>query len=104
MSSIIDKLKLSEEQDRRIKLTSGKKVEIIEKYSTGNYSLNELAKEYGVSKKLILITVNPKSKEKSKDNTRRNWRKYQKSKEERTKQARKLREYKKELYKKGELK
>lgn len=103
MAAIVDKLKLSEHQDRRVKLTSDKKEEIRNKYSTGKYSLNMLAKEYKVSKKLILITVNKESKEKDKLSAKENWKKYQASKEVRTQNARKVREYKRKLYEKGEL-
>ena len=65
MGAIVDKMKLSEKQDRRIKITSDKKNEIRDLYSSGEYSLNDLAKIYKVSKKTILLTVNKKSYEKS---------------------------------------
>lgn len=104
MPSKIDKLKLSEKQDRRVKLTTEDKEEIKKMYSTGLYSLNMLAKKYGVSKKLILITVNPKSKQKSKEYTKNNWKNWQRSKEERNEYSKATRRYKKDLYDKGELK
>ena len=104
MPSKIDKLKLSEKQDRRVKLTTQDKEEVKKMYSTGLYSLNMLAKKYGVSKKLILITVNPKSKQKSKEYTKNNWKNWQRSKEERNEYSKATRRYKKDLYDKGELK
>lgn len=104
MPSKIDKLRLSETQDRRIKLTSKDKEEIIKLYDTGLYSLRVLAEKYNVSKKLILLTVNPIAREKSENHIRNNWKKYQQDKETRTEYARKTREYKRELYNKGELK
>lgn len=104
MVAIVDKYKLTEQQDRRIKLTSDKKEEIKNKYSTGKYSLRILANEYGVSKKTILLVVNKKSREKDKLRIKMNWEKYQRDKETRTENARKVREYKRMLYEKGELK
>lgn len=104
MPSKIDKIRLSETQDRRIKLTSKDKEEIVNLYNTGEYSLNKLAKKYNVSKKLILLTVNPVTREKNKIHAKENWKKYQRDKETRTETARKTREYKRELYIKGELK
>lgn len=62
-----EKIKLSEQQDRRVKITSVMKEEIRKKYSTGLFSLMDLAKEYNVSKKSILLIVNPESKKKNDD-------------------------------------
>ena len=44
-----EKIKLPAEYDRRRKLTDDQRDEIRHKYSTGAYSLNALAMEYGVS-------------------------------------------------------
>lgn len=104
MPTIVDKLKLDEKQDRRIKITSDKKEEIRNKYSAGEYSLRMLANEYGVCKKTILLIVNEESKEKDKLRKKENWKKYQRDRKTRTEYARRVREYKRELYKKGELK
>lgn len=60
-------IKLTEEQDRRIKLTKEDKERIRDEYKTGLFSLKSLAKKYNVSKKLILITVNQNSFEKSRE-------------------------------------
>lgn len=57
-----EKIKLPPELDRRRKLSDEQKDEIKHKYDTGYYSLNGLAKEYFVSKKTILLIVNPESK------------------------------------------
>lgn len=65
MPEKVDKMKLSQEQDRRVKLTTEQKEEIKKKYAKGGYSLNSLAQEYNVSKKTILLIVNPSSKEKN---------------------------------------
>ncbi|MEG1597299.1 MAG: helix-turn-helix domain-containing protein [Bacilli bacterium] len=99
-----EKMKLSEEQDRRVKLTKEKKVEIRKKYDNGGYSMNQLAREYNVSKKTILLIVNDESKKKNDERVKNTWKYYQKSKEERNEVAREHRRYKNELYKKGELK
>lgn len=62
-----EKIRLPEHLDRRRKLATEQKDEIKHKYSTGLYSLNELAKEYKVCKKTVLLIVNPKSKERTKE-------------------------------------
>ena len=48
-----EKIKLSKEQDRRIKLTDKQRSEIKDKYATGFYSQRALATEYNVSRRLI---------------------------------------------------
>ena len=95
---------LPEKFDRRCKLTSIQKAEIVEKYKTGFHSLNSLAKEYGVSKSLILLTVNPSSKAKNDQRIKDNWMKYQPTKEERNRVATEHRHYKHSLDIQGLLK
>ena len=68
------------------------------------WSLMKLAKEFEVSKKLILLIVNPESKAKNDKYIKDNWREFQQTKEERTKAIKKTRRYKQELFLKGELK
>ena len=99
-----EKIKLSEQLDRRRKLTEEQKQEIREKYGTGFYSLNGLAKEYSVSKKLILITVNPDSKAKSDSRIKDHWRDYVKPKEVRNEVMKEHRHYKQSLYIEGKIK
>lgn len=102
MPSKLDKLKLNEKQDRRIKLTQEQKQEIERLYNdVGLYSLNDLAKIYGVSKKTILLIVNPECKRKNDLHIKNSWRKYYNTKEH-TKAMQKTRQYKKELKEKGE--
>ena len=48
-----EKIKLSKEQDRRIKLTDEQRSAIRDKYATGLYSQRALASEYNVSRRLI---------------------------------------------------
>ena len=102
MACKVDKLKLSEKQDRRVKLSSNQKIEIREKYETGLYSLNKLAKEYEVSKKTVLLIVNDESKKKNDQRIKEHWQEYY-DKDKHTRAVRNLRNYKRELQKKGEL-
>lgn len=99
-----DKIKLSETQDRRKKLTESQKQEIRELYSTGHFSLNQLAKQFEISKKSILLIVNPESNEKAKEYRKENWKRWQRTGEERNKAVREHRRYKQQLYKEGKLK
>lgn len=101
MPEKVDKIKLPKNLDRRRKLTDEQKDEIMHKYATGFYSLNGLAKEYGVSKKLILITVNPESARKNKERIKEHWKDYAVSKEERAEIMKEHRDYKKKLLKDG---
>lgn len=95
--------RIPEHLDRRCKLTTIQKQEIVKKYETGSYSLNSLAKEYEVSKKLILLIVNTDSKAKNDKHIKDNWKKYQTFGEEKNKISTEHRHYKYELYKKGLL-
>ena len=72
-----EKIKLPQEYDRRRKLTDEQKDEIKHKYSTGFYSLNNLTIEYKVSKKTILLIVNPESKRKNDERIKDHWKDYQ---------------------------
>ena len=99
-----EKIKLNETQDRRKRLTTEQKKEIEELYRTGNYSLNNLAKMFQVSKKTILLIVNKDSAEKAKQYRKEHWREWQRKGEEWNEIVRKHRAYKQELYKEGKLK
>lgn len=96
-------IKLPPEYDRRRKLTDEQRDEIRHKYKTGEYSLNKLAIEYKVSKKLILLTVNPESKRKADERTRERWRQYYPNTEKRNEAVRKHYAYKQELYLAGKI-
>ena len=89
-----EKMRLSPELDRRRKLSDEQKDEIKHKYSTGLYSLNKLADEYNVSKKTVLLIVNPESKRKNDERLKDHWRDYVPSKEERNAIMREHRAYK----------
>ena len=99
-----EKIKLQGLQDRRRKLTDEQKVEIKDLYSSGNFSLNKLAKQYEVSKKTILLIVNPESKAKNDAYIKEHWREFQEPTEKRNKSIMKTRKYKHQLYLNNELK
>ena len=104
MSSKWQNIRLSENQDRRVKLTSDKKAEILRKYQTGTYSLRKLAREYNVSHKTFLLIVNAESKAKNDEYIKSHWMNYKQDREDRAKTIRKVREYKRRLYQEGKLK
>lgn len=98
-----EKIKLPEKYDRRRKLSSENKEEIKLLYSKGGYSLNGLAKKYGVSKKTILLIVNAKSAKKDRQYRKEHWREWQKKGEEWNAAQREHRSYKQKLYISGVL-
>ncbi len=95
---------IPQEYDRRRKLSEEQKDEIRHKYSTGMYSLRILAEEYHVSKKLVLLTVNPESKKKNDERIKEHWQDYVLPKSERAAIMREHRKYKQDLYLSGKLK
>lgn len=101
-----EKIKLSKEQDRRIKLTDEQREEIKKKYETGLYSQRKLANEYNVSRRLITFIIDEEKAERAKEQLkeRRADGRYKPNKEEWAKTIREHRRYKQELYLKGELK
>lgn len=99
-----EKLKLSETQDRRRKLTDDQKEEIKRIYESGVCGTRLLAKQFNVSRKTIQLIVNPEMKQRQHDYVANNWRKYRPTKEEWAETMKEHRHYKQELYLKGELK
>lgn len=99
-----EKLKLSETQDRRRKLTDDQKEEIKRIYESGVCGTRPLAKQFNVSRKTIQLIVNPEVKQRQHDYVANNWRKYRPTKEEWAETMKEHRHYKQELYLKGELK
>ena len=96
-------IKLVGLQDRRRKLTDEQKAEIIRLRDEG-WSLMKLAKEFEVSKKLILLIVNPESKAKNDKYIKDHWREFQQTKEEHNEAVKKTRRHRQKLFLKGELK
>lgn len=103
MPPIVDKIKLTEKQDRRRKLTTEQHKEIRRLYKTGKYSQSKLAVMFGVSRSTITLICNPAAKERQMQRTKEHWRDYQKSKEERRVIAAEHRAYKRSLYVQGVL-
>ena len=99
-----EKLKLSETQDRRRKLTDDQKEEIKRIYAEGKCGTRPLAKQFGVSRGTIQVIVNPSIKQRQHDRIAKHWRDYRPTKEEWAKIQKEHRRYKQELYLKGELK
>jgi len=58
-------IKLTETQDRRVKLTADQKEEIKSLYKPNVVSYNTLAKQFNVSKRLIMFICNPAMLERS---------------------------------------
>ena len=100
-----EKIKLSKSQDRRIKLTDEQREEIREKYSTGLYSQRALAKEYGVSRRLITFVIDDTKYQKCKEQFkgRKADGRYKPDREEWAKTMREHRHYKQKLYTSGKL-
>jgi transposase len=55
----LDKIRLPEGKDRRVKLTLAQREKIKEEYEQGGVSQRQLAKMYGVSRRLITFYINP---------------------------------------------
>jgi predicted DNA-binding protein (UPF0251 family) len=92
------------EHDRRVKLTDDDRENIREEYATGSISQNNLAKKYGVSKRLVQFILNPEKQEISKQQfaeRQKDGRYY--DREKHNEQMKKHRNHKKELYEKGLL-
>ena len=103
MAHKIDKMKLSDTQDRRRKLTDEEREEIKERYILGGETYRTLAAEFGVTHSMIGILVNPKRAAQVKQRISDNWRANY-DKDEHRKSMRKTRKYKQELNQDGKLK
>lgn len=100
-----EKIKLTKEQDRRIKLTDKQREEIKEKYATGLYSQRALATEYHVSRRLITFIIDDEKAKRASEQLkeRRADGRYKPTKEEWAATMREHRKYKQQLYEKGKL-
>lgn len=98
-----EKLKLPPAKDRRRKLTDEQKEEIRLIYAEGKVGTRPLAKQFGVSRSLIQIIVNPDIAERKKQYVKDHWRDYRPSKEAWAETMKEHRHYKQELYLKGEI-
>lgn len=98
-----EKIKLPPSLDRRVKLLPSQKEEIKNTYKNGGVSLNMLAKEYNVSKKTILLIVNPNTKTKNDIWIKEHWKNYIPTKEKHNAIAREHRHYKQDLHLNGDI-
>lgn len=100
-----EKIKLSREQDRRVKLSDEQREEIKKKFELGIYSQRALAREYNVSRRLISFILFPDKAELAKEQLkeRKADGRYKPSKEQWAATVREHRRYKQELYKAGKL-
>jgi hypothetical protein len=101
-----EKIKLTKELDRRIKLTDEQKEEIKVKYATGLYSQRALAREYCVSRRLITFVLDEEKAKRAAEQLkiRKADGRYKPTKEEWAETMRKHRHYKQKLYVEGKLK
>lgn len=88
--------------DRRRKLSDAQKAEIESRYKAGGVSQRRLAAEYGVSRKLIQLIVDPDAMERNKKHIAEHWRDYY-DKDKNTAMRREFRANKKELEARGLL-
>lgn len=98
-----EKIRLSETQDIRRRLTTKQQEQIKILYETGLYSWNQLAKMFGCSKSRIGQLVNPERDAKVKARIKEHWMDYQQTGEKWNETQREHRAYKHKLYLKGEL-
>lgn len=100
-----EKIKLTKEQDRRIKLNDKQREEIKEKYTTGFYSQRKLAMEYHVSRRLIQFIIDEEKARIAAEQlkVRRSDGRYKPTKEEWAETMREHRRYKQNLYEQGKL-
>lgn len=100
-----EKIKLTREQDRRIKLTEEQREEIRSKYASGLYSQRKLAAEYNVSRRLITFVLDDNKYQRAREQfkERKADGRYKQSKEEWAAVQREHRRYKQSLYINGEL-
>ena len=98
-----EKIRLSETQDRRRKLTTEKQEEIRKLYGTGLYSHRQLAAMFNCSKSRIGQIVNPERDAKVKARMKEHWRDYQQKGDDWNAVVREHRKYKQELYLQGKL-
>lgn len=91
--------------DRRQKLTPEQREEIFRRYHTNRISQRQLAREYGVSRRLITFIVNPENEERNRELLRK--RKaaglYKPDKKKWAATIREHRRYKQQLYKQGQI-
>ncbi len=91
--------------DRRQKLTPEQKAEIFHRYHTENVSQRKLAREYGVSRRLITFIIDPDKQEQSRQSLKQRKAKglYKPDKQKWAATVREYRRYKQQLFIKGKI-
>lgn len=91
--------------DRRQKLTPEQREEIFRRYHTNRISQRQLAREYGVSRRLITFIVNPENEERNREllQKRKVAGLYKPDKKKWAATIREHRRYKQQLYKQGQI-
>ena len=91
--------------DRRQKLTPEQRAEIYHRYHTEEISQRQLAREYGVSRRLIAFIIDPEKMETANEELKRRKSKglYKPDKQKWAETMRKHRRYKQQLYKQGQI-
>ena len=93
------------EYDRRQKLTPEQRAEIYHRYHTEDVSQRQLAREYGVSRRLITFIIDPDKLEASRQRLKQSKAKglYKPDKRKWAATVREHRQYKQQLYKQGKI-
>lgn len=93
------------EYDRRQKLTPEQRAEIYHRYHTEDVSQRQLAREYGVSRRLISFILNPEKLEEVRYRLKKSKAQglYKPNKKEWAATIREHRKYKNELFKQGKI-
>lgn len=101
-----EKIKISgTKHDRRQKLTSGQKDEIRHLYYTTDTSQRKLAKQFGVSRRLITFIVNPEDEERNNKLLKERKAKglYKPDRKRHAETIREYRRYKQKLFQEGKI-
>ena len=91
-----DRIKLSDTQDRRRKITDEQREEIRTLYANG-HSIRSIARQYGVYPRTISIICKPETRAASREYTKEHWREFQHPKERRTAATRETRRYRQRI-------
>jgi hypothetical protein len=98
-------IKYSQEQDKRRKLTDEQRAEILRLHEEKKATYRGLAKQFGVSRRLITFICDPESARKNKEHIASTWRLYRerRGKKENARIAREFKNRKYKMYMNGEL-
>ena len=93
------------EYDRRQKLMPEQRAEIYHRYHTEDVSQRQLAREYGVSRRLVTFIIDPDKLEESRSRLKRSKARgmYKPDKKKWAATVREHRKYKQELFKQGKI-